>query len=200
MPGPGNHSPNFKISQTSAPSYGFSKPSSNKNIKLNMAPSPGTYDIPSTIGKSGPRYGIGQRPSKEGSPSTLRNPGPGSYETQNRDNLNMSAGAHYSMGKGDRSVSANKSAAQLPAPGSYDISLIDKQSNPKYGFGSSKRGAGSPEKTKSSLGPGPGSYSLKNLMGSEGKSYSIYNKLDYKSNDKIGGQTPGPGNYTVESG
>lgn len=64
-------------------------------------------------------------------------------------------------------MAANKSHQNLPAPGSYDVSLIDKQNNPRFGFGTSKRdGEG---KGSANLGPGPGSYSLKHLLGSEGK-------------------------------
>ena len=73
----------------------------------------------------------------------MRNPGPGDYDTQNKDNLNMKNGAKFGMGTSKRSNTVNRSHSNLPAPGSYDISLVDKLSNPKFGFGTSKRdGAG----------------------------------------------------------
>ena len=45
------------------------------------------------------------------------------------------------------------------------------------------------------MAPGPGQYSLKNLLGNEGKSYSIHNKLNYKPIESQGKLTPGPGTY-----
>lgn len=63
---------------------------------------------------------------KEGSLSTLRNPGPGQYDTQDKDNLNMNIGAKFSMGTGQRMSTVNKSQTDLPAPGSYDMSMVDK--------------------------------------------------------------------------
>ena len=106
----------------------------------------------------------------------------------------MNNGAKYSMGTGNRISAVNKSHADLPAPGSYDLSMIDKQNNPRFGFGTSKRGAGD-KLEKNPHAPGPGQYSLKNLLGTEGKSYSIHNKLNYKPIENTGGLTPGPGSY-----
>lgn len=59
-----------------------------------------------------------------------------------------------------------------PAPGTYEIHLKNKKSDPKFGFGTSKR---SGEKTGDS--PGPGNYKLKSYVGNTAP-YAIPNKKE----------------------
>jgi len=54
-------------------------------------PGAGTYQIPSRL-VEGPRYGMGAKFNDRSSTSMGRNPGPGAYEVQDRDNLNMREG------------------------------------------------------------------------------------------------------------
>lgn len=63
---------------------------------------------------------------KNGSTENLRLPGPGYYETQDKDNINMNSAPKFGLGTGKRSTTVNKSMSNLPAPGSYDISMVDK--------------------------------------------------------------------------
>lgn len=130
---------------------------------------------------------------KDGSSSALlMNPGPGQYDTQNRDNLTMKGGQKYGIGTSKRPSMVARSIATVPAPGTYEFSLVDRTRNPMFGFGSSKRGAGG--KSLASI-PGPGTYSLKGVTGGEGRSSSIHAKISYKPIEKSGGLTPGPGAY-----
>lgn len=64
MPGPGNHSPDYKIMKSAAPSYGFPKEnrknSHSPTIKL---PGPGSYSIPGIMGKDGPSKSMAGLPN-----------------------------------------------------------------------------------------------------------------------------------------
>lgn len=177
--------------------WGFGSEKRLKASKLSLSPGAGTYNIPSQL-NDGPKYGIGLKLKDQGSASHLRLPGPGSYETQDKDNIQMNSGPKYGLGTSKRPTQVNKSVSNLPAPGSYDISLVDKQANPRFGFGTSKREPSG--KGRGNLQPGPGTYSLRNLLGNEGKQYSIHNKLSYKPIEHEGKLTPGPGSYDQHGG
>jgi len=51
-------------------------------------PGAGTYQIPSRLAE-GPSYGMGAKLNDRSATSMGRNPGPGAYELQDSDNLNM---------------------------------------------------------------------------------------------------------------
>lgn len=68
-----------------------------RNGRLSQSPGAGSYTIPSRL-VEGPSFPIGAK-LKDGSASALlKNPGPGQYDTQNRDNANMKSGQKYGMG------------------------------------------------------------------------------------------------------
>lgn len=50
-----------------------------------------------------------------------------------------------------------------------------------------------------SLMPGPGAYTAKNIIGTEGNLNSMHAKLEYKPIENIGGHTPGPGSYDMHA-
>lgn len=110
----------------------------------------------------------------------------------------MNSGPKFGLGTAKRSTVVNKSVSNLPAPGSYDISMVDKHDNPKFGFGTGKRDQYG--RSASKMGPGPGTYALRNLLGNEGKHYSMHNKLSYKPVENEGKMTPGPGSYEFKLG
>ena len=122
----------------------------------------------------------------------LKNPGPGQYDTHNKDNLNMKTPLKFGIGTSKRGSMVTRSIATVPAPGTYEISMVDKTRNPIFGFGSSKRGHAG--KSLAAI-PGPGTYALKGLVGTEGALNSMHGKLEYKPVEKTGGATPGPGAY-----
>ena len=150
--------------------------------------------MPST--QSGPKYGMGVKLDNDLPSKSLRKvPGPGQYDLQNKDNLNMKGGNRYSMGTSQRLPVVTRSIATVPGPGNYDSgNLKNKHSSPNYGFGSGQR---SNLGRNNSVIPGPGQYSLKNIVGTEGRGNSMHAKLEYKPIHTTGGATPGPGNYEL---
>ena len=55
------------------------------------------------------------------------------------------------MGTSNRPGLAPRSITTVPGPGNYNTSLVDKRSNPNYGFGTSSRA-----EAKGTGAPGPG--------------------------------------------
>lgn len=66
------------------------------------------------------------------SPSKF-NPGPGQYDTQQFDNMNMKFSAKWKFGSSNRVPIMN--AKNVPGPGNYESNLSDKKAAPNYGFG-----------------------------------------------------------------
>jgi hypothetical protein len=119
--------------------------------------------------------------------SPMKNvPGPGQYDTQHVDNLNMNFAAKWKFGSSNRLPLVN--AKNVPGPGNYESSLADKKVAPKYGFGSSNRDA---IKDMNSTFPGPGQYKLNGIVGNDGPGILMHSKLS--DNKKM--NTPGPGQY-----
>lgn len=129
---------------------------------------------------------------ERGASTNLKNPGPGQYELQDKDNMNMRGGLKYGIGTSKRPSLVARSISTVPAPGTYESSLADKTRNPIFGFGTGQRGSGG--KSQATI-PGPGTYALKGPTGTEGRASSIHGKLAYKPIEKSGGLTPGPGAY-----
>jgi hypothetical protein len=96
----------------------------------------------------------------------------------------MNNAAQYKVGTSKRVEMMNSNNS--PGPGNYKISLIDRHSAPKFGFGSGIRDGGRDHKF-----PGPGQYTTPGNVGREGSSPTIHKKLEYQTID----QTPGPGAY-----
>lgn len=59
-----------------------------------------------------------------------------------------------------------------PGPGNYEMSLNDKRSSPKFGFGSSTRG-----KLNGNNVPGPGAYKINSSIG-DVPVYAMPNRSD----------------------
>lgn len=73
------------------------------------------------------------------SSSPARNPGPGQYDLQNKDNIKMLRASKYSIGTSSRGQVVTKAIANVPGPGNYKSSLFDKANSPNFGFGSGTR-------------------------------------------------------------
>ena len=188
---PGSYDPKDGFTKTASQRWGFGTEKRLRNGKLSQSPGAGTYSIPSKM-VEGPSFPMGQKLREGGSSTALKLPGPGQYDTQNRDNQTMKGGPKYGLGTSQRPSMVARSIATVPAPGAYEFSLVDRTRNPVFGFGSSKRGAGG--KSQANI-PGPGTYSLKGVTGAEGRSSSIHGRLAYKPIEASGGLTPGPGAY-----
>ena len=104
----------------------------------------------------------------------------------NIDNNRMRSSSKFSMGISKRAeMTLTK---DVPGPGNYETSLVDKKREPKYGIGTASRDY-SPNK---SISPGPGNYALGSIIGSEGSKSTIHAKILSKSTSE---KTPGPGSY-----
>ena len=64
-------------------------------------------------------------------------------------------------------------AKDLPGPGNYNVHSNNKPKDPAFGFGTSKR----PAMNKTSIGPGPGAYRLRNTVGNVAE-YAMPNRKD----------------------
>jgi hypothetical protein len=102
----------------------------------------------------------------------------------------------FSVGTSLRTGLVTKSLTAVPGPGNYRDTLYNKSSSPKFGFGSG--GRAQMNKTMSMI-PGPGAYTNKSLIGTEGNLNSMHAKLEYKPIENIGGKTPGPGAYEAHA-
>ena len=152
-----------------------------------FTPAPGQHNITSRI-SDGPKWGIGQKLSNDFS-KTQNVPGPGNYELQNRDNLNMKSAQRYSVGHSKRGGLAEKGNLNVPGPGNYTTNMSTSASSPRYGFGSSKRGKAG----RTSAAPGPGNYAIPSIVGAEGLKMSMHAKL--RSSIESNTLSPGPGAY-----
>lgn len=128
---------------------------------------------------------MGVKLRDQSSPSRLV-PGPGQYDTHKLDNLNMKFAAQYRFGSSQRLPPMRNT--NVPGPGNYQISLVDKKAAPKFGFGSGNR---EQMKDMNVTFPGPGQYKLKDIIGNDGPGSSIHAKIQTKDKNF----TPGPGQY-----
>ena len=85
----------------------------------------------------------------------------------------MKFSAKYKFGSSNRLPPMARNI-NVPGPGNYQSSLIDKRNAPKFGFGSSVRDA----KDMSGTFPGPGQYKLGNITGQEGPGATMHAKLE----------------------
>ena len=85
-----------------------------------------------------------------------------------------------------------KDGKNTPGPGHHspDKSKV-LNTAPQFGFGSEFRGTDG----KGDLGPGPGGYQLKGLIGNEGIMNTMHGTLDYTPEKKENNSKPGPGAY-----
>lgn len=192
---PGSYDPRDGFTKAASQRWGFGTEKRLRAGAQSVAPGAGTYSIPSRV-VEGPSFPIGMKLNDRSASSLLNSPGPGQYDLQNKDNINMKLPLKFGMGTSKRPAVVARSIATVPAPGAYESSMADKSRNPAFGFGSGKRGHGG--KSLASI-PGPGTYALRGLTGQEGRSSSIHGKLQYKPIDKSGGLTPGPGAYEAHT-
>ena len=102
------------------------------------------------------------------------------------DNNRMRSSQKFSMGHSKRAeMTLSK---DVPGPGNYENTLVDKKHAPKYGMGTAPRDH-SPQK---SISPGPGSYALGSIIGSEGSKSTMHARIEPKS---VASKSPGPGSY-----
>lgn len=193
VPGPGSYDSPGKVS-TSAPKHIFGVKSPQKYESF--APGPGAYDPATQKGydRNAPSYTFG---SKTGvANDKTRVPGPGSYEQTSK--IQNIASPGYRIGSAKRDGLYKDSTT--PGPGSYGTrptSAFNKESGPKYGFGTANRDelAG-----MSRTLPGPGAYEHKGMFESpvKGGGASI---VPRRPDSAIfsAGRTPGPGAYTVNT-
>ena len=83
VPGPGGHSPQYRTVKTAAPSFGFGTDGRRNGAvdKLKFVPGPGTYAIPSVIGKDGPSKSLhAALPYSPELKEQSKKPGPGTYD------------------------------------------------------------------------------------------------------------------------
>jgi len=99
---------------------------------------------------------MGLRLASDLARSPMKNPGPGSYNLQNKDNMNMVHGLKYSIGTGGRGNVVSKGLIAVPGPGNYSSTLFDKSKSPNYGFGT----GGRERMNQTAKVPGPGQYNL----------------------------------------
>jgi len=166
----------------------------NKFIKL--VPGPGAY-TPATNRKENYSFSFGLKPSVDFHNKYFSSiPGPGTYEGQRALRTFSTVGA--SLDKSQREKLMNKTQAFVPGPGRYQpytSELISRNDAPKYGFGTSMRadisggsGGGLNKRTLSHdagkldstsvvslkpLVPGPGTYEIRGIIGSEGPKRSL---------------------------
>lgn len=97
------------------------------------------------------------------------------------------------MGNSTRLPQVARGQEMNPGPANYTISLLNKASAPKFGFGSSQREAMGGKESGSF--PGPGQYVAQSMM--SGSKSSIHAKLEYKTIQNTAGDTPGPSAYEL---
>ena len=154
FPPPNTYDPLFSQTLNQSESWGFgtSKRGPLQHGK-NEAPSMQSYNIPSKA-VEGSKWYMGLKLEKHGSLSVKSLvPGPGTYDGDYR--AQVKSLPKYSM----KGKYPDPKKLQVPGPGTYsDIKnkMVDKQSAPSYGFGSSPQR----EKVRPTLSPGPGGYNI----------------------------------------
>ncbi len=129
-------------------------------------PGPCNYDIPSKIGKEGPKPLLhGKRPEEKPEPL----PGPGSYSPNFRATLEKFPAIALSTGpRVEKDFSTKK---DVPGPGQYKLNST--LNGPKFGFGVGGKITPKPDKEI----PGPGAYRVPCTF-AKTASYLIPNKDD----------------------
>lgn len=72
----------------------------------------------------GPKFVMGAKLNTDELAAIKKNPGPGQYDLQNKDNANMHSPKKFSMGSSQRGELAAKSIA--PGPGNYATTFAHK--------------------------------------------------------------------------
>ena len=118
-------------------------------------------------------------------------PGPGAYNV----NTSLIFTSLATVFKGEpRPDMGAKGAEKIPAPNAYsrDAKSVILKSAPSFGFGSQKQ---RPQSHMTRGVPGPGTYRLKDLVGSDAKATTLKQKLaETKTSNFF---VPGPGTYNA---
>lgn len=183
-PGPGAYTEK-KSGERLAPSWGFGT-STRDNSRSASAPGPGQY-MPSDRNKQqAPLYGFGSASRDKRGGYSTGTPGPGSY-APNFAATRRDAPKYTATPRRDARSGGNGGyTSGTPGPGSY---MGNKPATaPKWGFGTSTRGAMGNNNT-----PGPGAYSSRNLIGG-GPGYTMRARHEHVGASQAH-STPGPGGY-----
>jgi len=121
-------------------------------------------------------------------------PGPGAYEDQG-GNVKEAA-KNTKFGSDQRSGMAARNAKFVPGPGhvSPDFRKVRDEA-PKFGFGSEDR----KNKSMTKNFPGPGNYTIPQLVGNETTSKSMHATIKYSPEKRENSYKPGPGNYDPDN-
>jgi len=188
-PGPGTYNSPGKIS-TSTPQHGFGVKTPQKYQSL--APGPGAYD-PNNV-KSyehiPPSYTFGAKTNVPNGKTSV--PGPGTYDQSSRIMSQTTPGFRVGTAKRDGLYQTS----QTPGPGSYGTrptSAFNKESGPKYGFGSANRDE---LNNMSKTLPGPGTYDFRGTFESPTKGTTLVPRRPDSAVFSTAGRNPGPGAYS----
>lgn len=167
-PPPDSYNPVYQSTKEKSPNWGFgsSKRGQLTNGKV-VSPSMQTYNIPSRA-VEGSKWVMGAK--LQGSMSVDKAkfaPGPGNYDPDFKKSVHQMPS--FSM-KG-RYKDSKK--LDVPGPGTYQKSLVDKKSAPSFGFGSSQQR----EPIRNTLSPGPGGYKIPTMIG-DVPGYAMPNRKD----------------------
>jgi len=132
--------------------------------------------------KTAPKWSFsGRKEDKD----TLMVPGPGAYTSVAPEMSKYSKSSRVVFGTSGRETLGK---SNVPGPGQYAPKEANLTASPRFGFGTAKRD-GIAGKTTT---PGPGAYSMPNVIGYEGAKYSVTGRRDEKGGTML---TPGPGTY-----
>lgn len=138
------------------------------------------------------KYSIGSRLA-DADERRLKVPGPGTYDS--RENLKFQTARSSKFPDEKRDGMANKATKFMPGPGAHNPDFNASRSrSPRFGIGTGKR---SPPSSLIKT-PGAGTYQLNPLVGREGRSISMHQKINFSPEKKEKANVPGPGNYSPD--
>lgn len=152
-PSPTEYNPNYSLIRSSLPFWKMNKGSRNASMVKRGSPEPGTYNLPSTIGK-GPKIAFHGRIAKE-KVNTM--PGPGAYDPNPKAILERYP--KIVLSTRPRTEKDSTTRKDIPGPGTYILNST--LNGPKFGFGIGKKGS---LETSNDI-PGPGTYKLPSTIG-----------------------------------
>jgi len=186
-PGPGSYNSPGKISPA-PPSYGIA--SKYNSADKSFVPGPGAYNATGLRGYDATPPAFSFRVKTANPDGRTKVPGPGAYD-QTTLVANQTSPA-YRIGTSKRDELYR--SGEVPGPGQYSTrpsSAFNKDSGPKYGFGTSDRNE---LNAMSKTLPGPGTYAVKGTFESPGKGTSLVPRRP-DSALLSASRSPGPGAY-----
>lgn len=190
VPGPGTHSPDYKVLKNDSPRFGFGSSQRQGMAKTFYVPGPGQYKLGQIIGKDGPQNSIHSKLKGQGSlEKIIKTPGPGAYESHVN---NRRKAPSYGLGSEPRKFGGTQKSFTVPGSNTYNPSAdLTQSSAAKWGFGSQERKG--PIDMKRAFAPGPGNYEIKSkAFNSQNPRFFLGQKLSpLKPNTTV----PGAGAY-----